>query len=213
MAAQVLLLNADYTPLKVINWQRAITLLMDHKVALVEKYADRLVRSPSVNMDFPAVVALKKYVKTKAKLKFSRANVLARDGYQCMYCLTKPRTKQGRPKLTELSIEHIVPRAQARMARHGRRVMPVVTLPWSGEVVPVTCWENVVAACIDCNHTKRDRTPKQAGMTLHKIPTKPSVWEIVIMQFTRMTIPTEWVAYLPEGSPWADYWDGELDAG
>lgn len=210
MTAHVLLLNADYTPIKVIDWQRAIVMLLDRKVALVEEYAGKLIRSTSIDMAFPAVVALKKYVKVASQSKFNRANVLARDGYQCMYCMTKPKTPTGRPDISELTIEHIVPRAQGRVSLYRGRMIPVVTLPWNGKVVPVTCWENVVAACYDCNLTKRDRTPAEAGMKLHKHPTKPSAWDVVRMSFLRMRIPEEWKDYLPEGSGWADYWDGEL---
>lgn len=36
-------------------------------------------------------------------------------------------------------------------------------------------WENSVAACLRCNHRKGDRTPAEAGMTLHVTPTAPSM--------------------------------------
>ena len=211
MTAQVLLLNSDFTPIKVIDWERAIVLLMDHKVYRVEDYAGKLIRSANESWVFPAVVALKRYVKVNSK--FNRANVLARDGYQCMYCLTRPKTPTGRPNIEELTIEHIVPRAQARISVVRGREKPVVTLPWNGKVVPVTCWENVVAACYDCNLTKRDRTPKEAGMKLHKYPSKPSAIDVVRMSFLRMRVPSEWVAYLPKGSEhWKGYWDDELES-
>lgn len=210
MTAQVLLLNADYNPLKVIDWQRAITLLLDHKATLVEKYEGMLINSATQSFDWPAVVALKKYVVPSAHVKLSRANVLARDGYKCMYCLTRPRTPTGRPRLEELTIDHVVPRAQGRIGKLRGRPAPVVRLPWNGKVVAVTSWENVVSACMGCNHDKRDRTPSQAGMKLHKLPQRPNVMDVIVMQFTRMTIPDEWKTYLPKGSPWADYWDGEL---
>jgi len=212
MTAHVLLLNADYTPIKIIGWERAITMLLDHKVALVEHYVDRVIRTTTRAFEFPAVVALKKYARNATAVKFSRANVLARDGYTCQYCLTRPRTPTGRPDLEELTIEHIVPRAQAHESMFRGRQVPTVTLPWNGKTVPVTCWENVVAACIDCNLSKRDRTPKEAGMKLRKYPTKPNVMDVVMMSFLRMTIPEEWRLYLPDGSKWADYWDGELES-
>ena len=34
-------------------------------------------------------------------------------------------------------------------------------------------WENVVSACIPCNHRKAGRTPKQAGMKLIRQPARP----------------------------------------
>jgi 5-methylcytosine-specific restriction endonuclease McrA len=35
-------------------------------------------------------------------------------------------------------------------------------------------WENLVAACRQCNHKKGGRTPEKAGMKLRKRPTVPS---------------------------------------
>ncbi|MFH1940579.1 MAG: HNH endonuclease [bacterium] len=34
-------------------------------------------------------------------------------------------------------------------------------------------WENLVCACMECNTEKRNRTPKEAGMSLLKKPRKP----------------------------------------
>ena len=34
-------------------------------------------------------------------------------------------------------------------------------------------WENLVCACMNCNTKKRNRTPREAGMTLLKKPRKP----------------------------------------
>ena len=34
-------------------------------------------------------------------------------------------------------------------------------------------WDNVVTACESCNNSKSDRTPQQAGMTLHTPPKAP----------------------------------------
>ncbi|GAA3620900.1 HNH endonuclease [Kineosporia mesophila] len=40
-------------------------------------------------------------------------------------------------------------------------------------------WLNTVAACSQCNHRKRDRTPSEAGMPLRAQPYVPS-WEQVL---------------------------------
>ena len=202
MSTQVLLLNADYTPLKVLPWQKAITLLLDEKVRLVESYAGRAIRSARMTMDFPAVVALRKYVKVSGKVKLSRSNILARDGYECMYCGVKPKTESGRPCIEELTVDHVVPRAQSRNG--------YVRLERSGQSVPVTCWENVVCACQRCNLHKADRTPTQAKMKLKTVPKRPNAWDVIRMSLTRTRIPDEWKNYLPEGSPWKGYWDDEL---
>lgn len=40
-------------------------------------------------------------------------------------------------------------------------------------------WLNTVAACLDCNHRKRDRTPQEAGMRLHFEPHVPTHRELL----------------------------------
>ena len=35
-------------------------------------------------------------------------------------------------------------------------------------------WENLVAACQPCNRKKGNRTPKEAGMPLKRMPRKPN---------------------------------------
>lgn len=49
------------------------------------------------------------------------------------------------------TIDHVMPRS-----RGGRNI-----------------WENVVAACGPCNHSKASRTPKEAGMRLIAVPAEP----------------------------------------
>jgi len=42
-------------------------------------------------------------------------------------------------------------------------------------------WENVVAACAPCNHTKGDRTPAELGWRLHAAPMAPRgiAWRVL----------------------------------
>lgn len=87
MTTAVLLLNADYTPIKVIPWERAVCLLLDEKVRIVTGYTGKVIRSASAVMEWPAVVALVKYATVANKVRFNRSNLLARDGYTCQYCL------------------------------------------------------------------------------------------------------------------------------
>ena len=197
----VLLLNADYKPMKVISWEKAIWLVLSEKALLVADYAGRLIRSQSIEMGFPAVVALKRYVQNGHKIRMSRRNILARDYHTCQYCGARPTTPSGKPDLSELTLDHIVPRAHNRGGR--------VTLPWSGKTVPVTSWENLVAACFTCNSGKGARTPAQAGMKLRAYPRRPSPLEGVRMHFGRTSIPEEWDPFIPD--QWRLYWDVELD--
>ncbi|MEM6926110.1 MAG: HNH endonuclease [Myxococcota bacterium] len=196
----VLVLNADYSPLRVVPWQRAIGMLLDDKASLVQAYANRMIRSASLSLPHPAVVALHRYSKFRSRVRFNRANVLARDHYTCQYCGLEPRRASGRPDLTELTIDHVVPRAQAREGRVFVR----------GQWRPVTCWENVTTACVDCNVDKADQTPREAGMTLRTSPRAPTHLDVLWMALFSVDIPEEWREFLPEDSPWRAYWTAEL---
>lgn len=202
--ANTLLLNADFTPLKIIDWERAITLLLEETAELLEGYVDRFVHSELLAMPWPAVLRLKKFVKERTRLRFTRSNVLARDNFTCSYCGKKPTKKGGRPDVEDLTLDHVVPRAQAKNHQ--------VVLPWNKKVVPVTSWDNVASACTSCNSTKAARTPAQAGMTLRIIPRPPTAADILRMTLGRKLIPSEWQSYLPEGAKeWANYWNEPLD--
>ena len=146
-----LLLNASYEPMKVISWQRAITLLFLGKVDMIEAYED-MVRGINHTLAMPCVVRLRRYAKQDRRVKFSRSNVYRRDGFRCQYCGTEPGAAQ-------LTLDHVVPRAQG-----GK-----------------TEWTNIVSCCVPCNATKADRTPEQARMSLAKAPVRPATMPTVAL--------------------------------
>jgi 5-methylcytosine-specific restriction endonuclease McrA len=144
VASRTLLLNSTYEPLKVISWQRAVTLMWLGKVEVIRTY-DRDVRAVTFRVRMPAVVRLLRYVRRKApQVTFSRRNLFARDESTCQYCRSKLDSHQ-------LTYDHVVPRA------HGGK----------------TDWTNIVTCCVDCNRKKGGRTPEQAGMRLLKPPRRP----------------------------------------
>lgn len=202
MTTQALLLNADYTPLRAIAWQRAVCLLLDKRAVRVEAYADRFVRSVELRLPWPAVLALTRYSRHRSGPRLSRANVLARDGYRCAYCGLAPLTRGGRPRLEDLTIDHVVPRAQSQGGR--------VRLP-NGDWTGVTSWRNLVTACGPCNWRKGARTPAQAGLKLAQVPVAPTQWDAIRMALVREPMPDEWKAWVPR--EWRDYWDVELESG
>ena len=59
-------------------------------------------------------------------------------------------------------------------------------------------WENVVSACIPCNHRKAGRTPEQANMRLRNVPRpmKPNPYYL----FHHRKILDEWREFIP----WVD---------
>ena len=85
---QTLLLNATYEPLKIVHWQKAVTLWVQGKVEVISVY-DREVRAVSFTFRLPSVIRLLRRVKIRRKfdyVPFSRANIYARDHYTCQYC-------------------------------------------------------------------------------------------------------------------------------
>ena len=82
---QTLLLNATYEPLRVVHWQKAITLWCQGKVEIVAHY-DREVRSVSFSIKLPSVIRLLRRIRVRRSVEyvpFSRANIYARDNHSC----------------------------------------------------------------------------------------------------------------------------------
>src|SRR4029453_541213 len=104
---QALLLNASYEPLKVVHWQKAVTLWCQGKVEIVAVH-DREIRAVSFSFKLPSGIRLLRSVPTKRgfrSVRFSRANISARDGYTCQYCAQSFPTP-------ELTFDHVVPVSQ-----------------------------------------------------------------------------------------------------
>ena len=162
-----LLLNQGYMPVKVIPWQRAITLLFLGKVEIIETY-EKEVRSTSVVFKMPAVARLiKAFKRHKKPVKFSRINIYSRDQWCCQYC-----NKQF--SMSNLTYDHVVPKAQG-----GR-----------------TTWENIATSCAPCNTEKGGRTPAQAGMTLKRKPKRPTWVPAVQVVVSQESGPDAWRDYI-----------------
>lgn len=179
---ETLALDRTYTPVGRISWQRAITLLFQNKVEIVETYEDREVRSVTVAFKMPSVVRFLTALRSRNKaVKFSRENVYARDRGRCAYCDQKvPRC--------DATYDHVVPRAQGGQ----------------------TTWTNVVIACVPCNQQKGGRTPEQARMHLRVQPARPKKLssDLRLTLTWRKDMPDGWKTWLRD----AVYWHGELEA-
>ena len=116
---QALLLNASYEPLKVVDWQKAVTLWCQGKVEVIAVH-DREIRAVSFTFRLPSVIRLLRFVKIRRRfdyVPFSRANIYARDNHLCQYCDESFPT-------SELTFDHVVPRAQGgRTTGRGRRAL------------------------------------------------------------------------------------------
>ena len=104
---QTLLLNASYEPLKIVDWQKAVTLWCQGKVEIISAY-EREIRTVKFSFKLPSVIRLLRYIKIKRRfdyVPFSRANIYARDEHTCQYCGDVFPT-------SELTFDHVVPVAQ-----------------------------------------------------------------------------------------------------
>ena len=176
-----LVLNADfrplsYFPLSVWSWQDAVKAVFLDRVNIIAEY-EQAIHSPSFEMQLPSVISLKEYVRMDRRPAFTRFNVFLRDGFTCQYCGDRFQTEV-------LTFDHVMPRS-----RGGR-----------------TTWENVVAACQSCNLKKANMTPRQAGMTLNRLPRRPDAAELQNKgrKFPPNYLHDSWMDFL--------YWDAELES-
>lgn len=166
---QTLLLNASYEPLKVVHWQKAITLFCQGKVEVIAVY-DREIRAVSVSFKLPSVIRLLRFVKIKRRfdyVPFSRANIYARDNHTCQYC-------NDGFSMADLTFDHVVPVAQG-----GRKD-----------------WENIVTCCVPCNRRKGGRTPGEARMRLVRHPRRPDSAPAIRITVGLRNAPESWRDYL-----------------
>jgi 5-methylcytosine-specific restriction endonuclease McrA len=115
----------------------------------------------------PSVVrVLRRFKRDRIRIKFSRLNIYARDGFVCQYCGARKPTE-------DLTFDHVQPRS-----RGGK-----------------TDWSNIVCCCAICNAAKADRTPAEAGMKLLRAPKKPHWLPSVTVRMSGGEMPEEWRTY------------------
>jgi 5-methylcytosine-specific restriction endonuclease McrA len=159
-------------PHDIVPWQDSICKLIESDIEVLHSY-EETVSSPSVSFLIPSVARLtRKMPYNKKGVKFSRNNILTRDGFRCQYCGNYFSRRQ-------LNYDHVVPRDQG-----GK-----------------TNFENIVTSCYPCNAHKRNRTPEQAGMRLLKQPYKPKSMPLTMPAISLGKAPAVWEFYL-RGTPY-----------
>ena len=101
------------------------------------------VHSPTTTLSLPSIVKLRNFV------KYHKLDVILTR--RNILVRDNHQCQYCSFKKGPLTIDHVIPRFQ------------------SGGLT----WENIVTACIPCNHRKAGRTPEQAGMMLMKKPKPP----------------------------------------
>jgi 5-methylcytosine-specific restriction endonuclease McrA len=162
--SDVLVLNSTYEPLNVTSIARAVRLIFAGKAEVLH---DRgRIASPTIEFPLPSIVRMLYFIRhRKKRVALTKKNVLLRDDYACAYC-----GKRG--DRSTMTVDHVVPRRQG-----GRSE-----------------WTNLVAACVECNGRKRDRTPLQAQMPLRRKPHEPRYIPFFVVR--RNTERDEWIKYL-----------------
>ena len=144
--------------------------------ALQPEEGDPFIQTRRLRLRAPEVITLTKYDRLPQNaVTFSRRNVFKRDRFTCQYCGTQPG-------LEELTIDHVMPRAQGG----------------------TSTWSNCVLACINCNARKADRTPQQARMPLRHTPRRPTWKPLYGSHGVRID---SWSKFVSEA-----YWNVELES-
>ncbi len=209
MNQSVLVLNSSYSPMYVTTVLKAINLLFREKAEVIEvennawsthnltsweelsyfkneleEGFDCLRGGGDYVLGVPKVIRLVKFAKHNMRINLTRKNIFLRDDNVCQYCDKHKPAK-------ELNIDHVIPKSQG-----GKNT-----------------WDNLVCSCIKCNAEKRDRTPKEAGMSLIRKPKKPSQYLMFKNYLNRMDEDPfkEWVRFFPDDFISQAYWNVELE--
>ena len=198
---KVLVLNKLYMAIRVISARRAFTMLVRDLAEVIHVEDGRYlnydftswaeiaelqrqiepdrhdwVRTVRYEIAVPRIIRLLGYDRLpRQQVKLNRRNLFARDRNQCQYCGRRFPT-------SELSIDHVVPRALG-----GRDT-----------------WENLVCSCVRCNSRKGGRTPVQAGLELVRQPHRPQRNPLISIRMGSDRYAS-WKAFLDHA-----YWSVEL---
>lgn len=198
---KVLVLNKLYVAVRVVSARRAFAMLCRNLAEVIhvddgkysnydfaswaelsvasrsfERHKFDWVRTVRFDIAVPRVIRLFGYDRLPAQMvKLNRRNLFARDRNQCQYCGKHFAT-------SELSIDHVLPRAQG-----------------GGDT-----WENLVCSCVKCNARKGGRTPDEAHMHLTRKPVRPRRNPLIAVRLGQERYAS-WKAFLDDA-----YWNVEL---
>ncbi len=163
---RALLLNVDFRPARLyplssVPWTTLMKWVIksEHRrktdpsaspcCVVLEHYPDVWVNAAHDKVQLPAVVRYPYYVKRHGRIAFTKTNVFLRDDFRCQYTGVKlPKHK--------LTIDHVIPRAKGG----------------------TSTWDNVVACDPEVNFKKGNKSVRDAGLRLLKIPQRPTTEEI-----------------------------------
>ena len=183
---ETLVLDVGWQPIAKVPWERAVTLLWEKKVEVIQPYEGKVLRSASWNIEMPAVIRFLQFVRNhKRAVKFSRENLLIRDRMTCQYC-------GGAVSRTNATYDHVIPRVSGGTTR----------------------WENILISCVACNQKKGGRTPEQAKMKPLSVPVRPKQLQghVHVAFEWHDSYPKEWRSFLRDAIATHQYWNSELES-
>jgi 5-methylcytosine-specific restriction endonuclease McrA len=164
---KVLVLNQNYVPMGICEWERAVNLMFDGKIEVLETY-NKEIRSPSVTIKMPAVIRVLKFVKAKKlNVRFNKKTIWSRDGGKCQYCSRTVPEAKG-------TLDHVLPKSKGG----------------------TTDFHNIVLSCYNCNSKKGHQTLEESKMQLKTTPHKPEgLWSFKL-ELVATNVPEQWARWV-----------------
>jgi 5-methylcytosine-specific restriction endonuclease McrA len=154
LSQSVLVLNAGMIPIEICTVRKAV-LDIFRNVAVPIHESDRRLRSPSISLRVPLIIARVTYHKIPRRdIALNKWNIMQRDSHTCAYC-----KRQFPP--AELTIDHVVPRSRWKKLNGEKPAFDF------------NSWQNVTTACRRCNSSKGNRLLQEIGWKLEPPPARP----------------------------------------
>jgi len=156
-AGTVVVLNRNYEYWTEVSIKKVLKWVCQEKVEIIVMHETEEIGSVTFKIKMPLVVRLLKFVGFKPKsvtIPFSQEAVFSRDNFICQYYHYDDTGRKIRHRCVpeELTIDHVVPLSQG-----GKND-----------------FLNCVTSCRYCNEVlKKNKTPREAGMELIRIPVVP----------------------------------------
>ena len=166
---RVLLLNVTYEPLTTVGLRRAVCLVLGDKAEVVHDDA-----GGTLLRSTSVVLAMPSVIRLRRYVRVPHRSRVPLTRGALMRRDNYLCAYCGRKAET---IDHVIPRS--RGGPHA--------------------WENCVASCMRCNHTKADRLIAELGWTMNRIPVAPrgAHWRLIGAAHDG---DPQWAAYLPEST-------------
>ena len=144
--------------------QKALIMLFLTKAEVVANRDGKVVRTVDDSFPLPSVIRLSKYI----RIPFKRI-VLTRKN---ILRRDNNQCQYCGSRKNPLTIDHVIPKSRG-----------------GGD-----SWENLVAACVNCNNKKGNQTPEEAGISLIRKPKKPN--HILLFRQYMGKVDTNWKPFL-----------------